>query len=420
MVKHRQSGAALLIMLTILVLAAATLFINQLKNVDSTFFQYQRSDDILQEARGALIGWALTHVQQPGLLPVPDLRNDGNYDGRSDCPVGAINNSHLLGRLPWLAYSAPCLDPRGGTGAHLKDASGESLWYAVSANLLYDFGYPTINSELADSSSGWITVRDNSGAVISDRVAALVIAPGVALPGQNRAGAAPQANRYLDSITIGAVTYSNANFDSDFIRADENDSFNDRMAYITIDELMLLVERKVVAKVRGCLDDYAAASGDKYPWAAPLNGAAVPSYTGVYNSGFGRLADTLNIESTPGVNDPSMQSTWQPAGCLSGLAYWNSWRELVFYQVAPGYQPGSAAACPGCLTLNGAGSHRSMVMVAGHRLAGQSRSSNSDKGNIANYLEGDNADADNAFEMQAASALFNDRVICVDGANQCQ
>ncbi|MES9843043.1 MAG: hypothetical protein ABW131_00235 [Candidatus Sedimenticola sp. 6PFRAG5] len=419
MINRRQKGAVLLVLLTILVLGAVTLFFSQLKYVDTTYIQYQRSDEVLQEARGALIGWALTHENQPGLFPVPDLPGDGDYDGQSDCPAGAINSSHLLGQLPWKAYAAPCVDSRGGTGAHLKDASGASLWYAVTRNLLYEFGYPVINSQLADSSSGWITVRDNSGAVLSDRVAAVVIAPGVALQGQERIGAASPASQFLDSVTIGATIYSNANFDSDFIRADESDNFNDRLEFITIDELMVMIERKVAVKVRGCLDDYAAVSGDKYPWAAPLDGASAPGYAGVYNSGFGRLPDSLNIESSPGVVDPAMQLTWQPADCFSGMAYWNNWREMVFYQVAPGYQPGSGASCPDCLTLNGSGAFRAMVVVAGQRLAGQNRSSNSDQGEITNYLEGDNADADTAFEMNVASALFNDRAICVDGGNLC-
>ncbi len=421
----KQRGAAVLVLLTILVLGTATLLVSQLNQLNSRFEHHQQSDQSLQMAKESLMGWALSYAQRPGLMPVPDLRSDNNYDGESDCPLGAINATHLLGRLPWRSYlnappNAYCSSSRGGVGTQLIDSAAESLWYAVSANLLYSGTYPTINSDTANLGAGWITVRNAQGNVISNRVAAVVIAPGAALPGQIRAVAAPATANYLDNVTIGAINYNNADLDLDFIAADESDTFNDRLVYITIDELMAQVERKVGATIRACLDAYAAVSGNKYAWAAPLNGAAPPSYAGLFNTPFGRIPTTPNIEATPGVNDGAMQTSWQPANCFSSLSYWPDWRESVFYQVAAAYAPGSAAACPTCLTLSGNGSYRAMIIIGGTALAGQPRVTNTDKGNIANYLEGDNADGDNDFENQPGSAMFNDRAICLDGGTVCR
>ncbi len=58
-------------------------------------------------------------------------------------------------------------------------------------------------------------------------------------------------------------------------------------------------------------------------------------------------------------------------------------------------------------------------MLAGPPLLGQQRTTDADKGDISNYLEGDNSDGDSVFENQQISASFNDRVICVDGGVTC-
>ncbi len=421
----RERGAALLIVLTILVLGAATLLVGQLNQLGFRFKDAQTSDRALLAAKEALLGWSLGYEQRPGLLPVPDLAGDGNYDGDSDCPAGPPGSAHQLGRLPWRSYldappAAYCSSSRGGVGAQLKDAAAEPLWYAVSANLLYSGSYPVINADSASLGSGWLTVRDGSGAVLSNRVAAVVLAPGRVLAGQDRSGAAAAAANYLDSVVVGGVSYSNADGDLDFIAAAAGETFNDRLLYITIDELLAQVERKVVATARACLERYGQASGGRYPWAAPLDGSAPPSYVGVINRHFGRIPAIPNIEIAPGVDDASMSGSWQPADCFSALSYWPDWRESIFYQVAAGFAPGSGAACPACLTLGGQGSYHAVVVLAGRALASQVRLSAADKGDVANYLEAENGDGDSDFVQQPASALFNDRLLCLDGGNLCR
>ena len=64
---------------------------------------------------------------------------------------------------------------RGAGGEDLRDSAKERLWYAVSPNLL-----PSdrpLNLHYLLSRDDWLTVTDARGTVISDRVAAVVIAP---------------------------------------------------------------------------------------------------------------------------------------------------------------------------------------------------------------------------------------------------
>lgn len=398
---RQQQGAALLVFITILILGAATLLVKQLGEVSSSYQHSSRTMQSLADAREALIGWSVSHPNAPGMLPLPDMDNSGD----SDCVAG-IGTSILIGRLPSAApATVGCSDARLNLGVHPRDASGEQLWYAVSRNLLYDGGYP-IGDDF-DTSGDWITVRDGQGNVISDRVVAVIIAPGLALSGQNRSTNPLVANYYMDAVTVGTSTYDNYDLDRDFIAAAQGDTFNDHLVYITIDELMAKTGMRVARRVQQCLDDYAAGGDGTYSWAAQFDAASPPDYNDDVGANLGRVPDSPT------------SGAWIPVNCLSSMTYWSSWKERVLYQVAGGYQPGSATACPTCLSLDGSANKRAMVMLAGPPLAGQQRTTNADKGDINNYLEGGNSDGDNFFANQPLANSFNDRVICADGGVTC-
>lgn len=279
-----QSGAVLLVMLSMLILISAALLIDELnaaakRTTDSEL----RTTHALEAAKAGLIGFATAHPYIPGLLPFPDRNSDGNYDGNSDCPpvTVATNDTHLLGHLPWQGKHGPCVGYPAAM-RDLRDATGAPLWYAVSRNLVrYSDGAafvdPPVNPDWGDSGPApWITVRDHDGSVLSDRVAFVIIAPGDPLPGQDRSGPAPSVGNYLDTVTVAGLTYSNADFDQDFITypdsrrtADPNDSFNDRIVYVTVDELLALVERRVIGTVARALAVYDGTHG-AYPWLSPF------------------------------------------------------------------------------------------------------------------------------------------------------
>jgi len=109
----------------------------------------------------------------------------------------------------------------------------------------------------------------------------------------------------------------------------------------------------------------------------------------------------------------------------SGLPahYWNTWRDMLFYQVAAGStsNPGS---CSSCLTIQGgSNTNRAVVVVAGKKLG-----SNRNPASTSDYLEADNllpkTDATKPYvtyrTTDAAYLLNNDVVTCLDGKVNCK
>lgn len=122
-----------------------------------------------------------------------------------------------------------------------------------------------------------------------------------------------------------------------------------------------------------------------------------------------------------------VNTTW-PASCtLLSSAYWNDWKDLVFYQVASGYRPKDSSASCGssCLSvegsghsLAGSGSYRATVIVAGKKLT-----ANRTPSNIGDYLGADNLLPSGDYTKpymthritDAAYQSVNDLVLCLDG-----
>ena len=312
--RRRQRGAILLVALTVTILAGTSLL---LARIDGTrvlrTLEAEASTRALAEARRALIGWSVgggldgggaEHV--PGVLPFPDRNSDARgYDGRSDCVTGGLSDRHLIGRVPWAGETAPC--PGRTLGVELRDGSGEPLWYAVSRNLVNHRGGtlpdPPINPGLLDAEPAWPWIRlvDERGRVVTGsdgeplEVAAVIIAPGRPLPGQMRNGIAPGATHYLDAVTVNGVTFDNADSDGcrdrvtgasahsdcpglageEFIlypdsrdTVDGADAFNDRIAYITVEELLRVAEARALGAMAVVLEQYRSRHG-AYPWVAP-------------------------------------------------------------------------------------------------------------------------------------------------------
>lgn len=291
---YREKGAALILMMFILGFALAAFIIKTFDTDSLKAQQEEKTMLALGQAKEALIAWSVSHPNWPGIMPFPDRRETSsppNYDGKSDCVTSGLNQSHLIGMLPILGDS-PCVSPQNGLGlqsygvvnicesnATSCDPSGTRLWYAVSKNLIRTSGTastPVINPGIINTAGPWLRVLDQNGNLVSDRVAAVIIAPGPAISSQNRSGSAPLPNNYLDQITIGGTTYSNFDYDSDdedFIIGDvTTGTFNDRLTYITIDELMASIELRVAAEAREALQRYQTSVG-RFPYAAPLGSA---------------------------------------------------------------------------------------------------------------------------------------------------
>ena len=305
----KQKGAVLILMAFIIGLGILAYLLNSFNPERMLLEQDKKTYQTLNEAKQALIAWAVSHPNTPGMMPWPDRNSDldfapypNAYDGRSDCVTTVFSRPYLLGQLPWRGQSNPCTLPHTGLGTEFIDAQGNKLWYAVSRNLVHDYENgeaPIINPGMINAphaitpylrqggtqSFPWLQVLDRNGNLVSDRVAAVIIAPGNPVGGQDRSAPAPNPNAFLDSFQIGVVTHNNSNYsviDEDFIMGEDSRNvsatdptfvqpynFNDKLVYITIDELMAALEKRVGEQVRNALKRYHDANG-YYPFAAKL------------------------------------------------------------------------------------------------------------------------------------------------------
>ena len=309
----KQKGAALIFIAFILGLGAAVYVLKTYNSDAAKARQDEKTYQALKEAKVALIAWAVNHPNTPGLMPYPDRNGDLNYDDTSDCYASNINFSptFTIGRLPLFKSDSNCVNAKNtvtsGLVGDFRDGSGERLWYEVSQNLLHDYKNngdpagmaPVINPSIINTPTyGWFVVVDRSGKVLSDRVVAVIIAPGGPVGSQDRSSGIADANQYLDKVVMASgKTYKNYTYyDSaipmlkqEFIVGDDlrlvskddptykNQTvepyyFNDKLIYITIDELMDALERRAAQEAKAQLRNHRLVNG-AYPYAAVLGDA---------------------------------------------------------------------------------------------------------------------------------------------------
>ena len=438
--RAKQRGAALILMLVIMVIGFSALLVNSLSLADLHNRRQAITAAALAQAKEALIGYAAGvkfsgGAERPGDLPCPDITNDGMAETSCGNASGSTGQNLRLGRLPWKTLGLP----------DLRDGSGERLWYAVSNNFKKNARTAVLNSD----TPGTITIRGTTGTILNDGanpdpfnpsgVAAVVIAPGEVL--QRQGAVAPQSrdaagvnapNNYLDTgYGEDNAVFSDGTGDG-FIQGDIRDAngnliVNDRLVAITYQDLMPLLEKRVLREAYACLANYAADAQNKgrYPWAALMSQSASGNYNDVTGQRFGRIPEAFGNTLTSSNN--AMKNGWTTDCNLNLGSWWNNWRELVLYGMADAYKPVnslSQPACGNCLAVNPpsmAGDKQFVVLMAGKRLAavngGQPRSTVSNKSLPANYWEGDNdpvaalpAQAD-TYTRQSPGAAFNDLIM---------
>jgi hypothetical protein len=214
-------------MLLLLMLVALPMLVSGLNTISISSARDDRTALVLAKAKEAVISLNLASTTLPGRLPCPEdtsligTANEGNQ--RSSCS----NALPEIGRLPWRSLKVD----------QLRDGYGEPLWYVISPG----FRAAPINTTTA----GQLTIDGHPGGY-----AALIIAPGPPLDGQNRgaisAGSPPLSINYLEG--------TNADGDASFSIASA--SINDRILGVTTAELMAPVGRRVLAQIRGPDDSY--------------------------------------------------------------------------------------------------------------------------------------------------------------------
>ncbi|OOO01050.1 MAG: hypothetical protein USCGTAYLOR_02748 [Chromatiales bacterium USCg_Taylor] len=408
----KQSGAALIAFLLVFVTAASFALLKGLNEVATKQHRDVQTVRALAEAKAALIGYAAganiiptglcgSNCRRPGDLPCPDRDDDGLAGSGTSVPLppplcgdasgstggclGLPGNCWRLGRLPWKTLGLP----------DLRDGNGERLWYAVSNNFKRNTrtscGFSGAEGCLNSDSRGTVTVSAANGAVIHNGTnpdewtpsgaVAMLLAPGRVLQrqgarsDQNRTCAGgscdpngkcitspptstPKCNpqNYLD---VGGgednATFGDNTLDG-FIQGDIVDTngqviVNDTLLAISYQDLIPLMEKRVVGEVLTCLKEYAAPTAPnngRYPWAAKLDPAAAPNYDDGNGGRFGRLPEVLDDTKT--AIGASAWDYWPNKDILSSSnckltsnaspnTWWLNWKEIVFYSVAGGFQP---------------------------------------------------------------------------------
>lgn len=122
--------------------------------------------------------------------------------------------------------------------------------------------------------------------------------------------------------------------------------------------------------------------------------------------------------------DTGMPPNW-PASCtlFTSERWTNHWKDLVFYQLADGYKPGtSSPSCGGsCLSMNNSApdTYRAVIISAGKKLT-----ANRDASITSDYLEADNLLPQNSVAnpyktyrvTDVAHQNNNDLVLCLNGS----
>lgn len=441
-------GAALLVILFLVLAAFSTIIVSQLSKANLETQKQKKTQEAMAQAREALLAYAST-FERPGALPCPDTNNAGSGN-----PNGNVNCYSRIGRLPWKQLGLP----------DIRDGDGERLWYAVSTDFANVPSTQVVNNE---QSKGQINVCGPAGCGDSSpipippatsplpvsNIAAVVFSPGRPIGDDNRQDGtdaqpdptknidpAKKASNYLDNASINSRTFDNSSGTTngnDFIAANRSDTFNDQLLPISAAEVFANVNRRMeskatLTKVADCLVEYGKANSTsldhRLPWSAPLaidisNPDQFDDSAGLKSGRFPYRIDDSETESTKhNWAPPITTSTFDT--CSVFPKWWANWKSYVFYAVASNFSPdhpppNDCSDTSGCLSVNGGiGKFAAIVIFSGKMLATQTRVSLADKQNADNYLEGANSSSIDGsgtdFSSGVATADFNDTVVCIN------
>jgi type II secretory pathway pseudopilin PulG len=385
--KAKQHGAALMIMIAILVVAIVAGLVGALSLSALNSARQEKTSAALAQARDALLGRAASDDNMPGSLPCPDTNDDGSSEllSGNDCPS-------YVGRLPWRTLNLP----------DLRDGSGERLWYALSPAFRDDNSAQPLNS----NTKGSLPVYNADGATLQTQAGydavAVIFSPGSPVGSQVRNTVAQQtsAANYLDT----ANGRNNASVGGPFIAGAKSDTFNDQLLYITTKNLMPLVERRVAGVVKQALSDYYAAH-TYYPWADNIISAS--DYNSNYGLNRGWLPDNASSNSGSWHPDPP---DWQP-GSPPQWFFDNQWYALIYYSVAKSYTsyPGDCYSCVSNTTLfvDTVNQARILFFMPGTPIGALTRAIDT----LSDYLEdAENTNNDDVYATPSSQAMDRDRL----------
>lgn len=357
---QQQKGFALLVFVTLLATAAATLAVKILNNagINSQIERDQITANALAQAREALIGRAVSDNNRPGSLPCPDTNNDGIAElfFGNNCPS-------YIGRLPWRTLGLP----------DINDGSRERLWYVLSDHFRDNSSAEPINSD----TNGTLNI---TGTQATNNVIAIVFSPGNTLSGQNRsatqAGNCTTTGSILTS-SLCASNYlerSNANLNTlaspnlNYQTATSNAAFNDQAITITRNQLFPLIEKRVAKELNSWLQSYYTTNA-YYPYPAKYNACDQENCRGDSTVCRGRIPKS----------EASGSANWNPPAWFRN----NQWYREIYYSVsASSVQTPANVTCSNTLSVSG-NAARAVFFTPGSPIGTINRPSNT----LSNYLE---------------------------------
>lgn len=431
--RHAQRGGALIILVLILVVAGTTALFSVLDGSGVKIERDKKTAAALAKAKLALIAYSIrdlspgtcsTNCPRPGDLPCPDTDNDGAAETSCGNAAGTTQQQSRIGRLPWKTLG---LDD-------LRDGDGERLWYAVSNSYKYNTRTRPLNSD----TNGTITLRNSTGTVVNDGslstgLVAIVFSPGPAIKRVDNIQQSRDAiqenvtSNYLDT----AFGEDNASFvdgtvdgfiSGPIMNTDGTVAVNDRILTFTRDEILPLVEQRVIAEAKNALLDYYTAHSF-YPWPADFSDSTCLSAANL-------SACMPNVTSKEHGRIPANPTiAWNSTSILRGVSNgnWfqqNGWREVLHYAL-------TSACAEGTINCNGIGSlltlnnalaspddQKMVILIAsGHVSGTQSRANNAEKSIELNYLEGKNlapSPPDNVYvRTSQLTTSINDRAVSI-------
>jgi hypothetical protein len=317
----KQRGAALMVMLAVLILGAAWWTVTAISNpINRIADERSHNAKVLSQAKQALLGWVAQNASNasevnPGKLPCPEAL--GNFLVPPSASEGVMQGFcagavTAVGRLPWRSLG---LDKP-------YDASGEVLWYVVSAGWKRpDATTPEPALGLNSNSTGQLAVDGQPNAVVAAIIApgrrlriipnANQIAQGCATQSQARTTFPPADSLdYLDCQNITGASLRTAVVDNA-----TNEAFNDQVVTITAAEVMAAIEGVVAKRIEQTVvpqlqavyaspEWSASSTAPIFPYAARFDNAGTfnpDSYQGTFGFAQGLLpmtAQTCNTLTT--------------------------------------------------------------------------------------------------------------------------
>lgn len=371
-----QRGAALIVMLVIMVMGIAAALANSLSITALNTARQETTAAALAQAKEALIGYAIaygdTHAgKAQGYLPCPDTVNDGSANANQSNAQCVGANIPVAGRLPWRSLKLP----------PLRDGHGECLWYAVSGTFkAVAGGY--MNGLMNWDTAGQFTIQDANGTALAgatahDRPVAAIFSAGAPLGAQSHPFGGMRECSGDGSNSVGAYLEGGNAFSPPAspplspmvltMGSQSSAANNDVMLWITPGDIFEHLKKRndFSNQVSNLLDDsnFRLQVEPDHPETVAVSGMGTK---GTGNINCGAIANTAN------------------------QMFCNNWKEMLLL---------TQLSTPSSITIasNGVpatvGPCARVLIFGGQRTAAQVRLTGGDKSDPANYLEGANLTA---------------------------